>query len=100
MGDNSFDEDWTADVVGRMHKYRISNAELAEACAEYTDPADRATNKAKPGIAAPYLSQVLNGRKDFKSPETKQATISMIVTALDGLIAKKEAAAALAGDPE
>ena len=95
-----FNEDWSAEVIGQMHKYRITSIELAEACAEYTDPADKATNRSKAGISAPYLSRILNGRKDFKSPETKQATISMIVTALDGLIAKKEAAAALAGDPE
>lgn len=40
-------EDWTADVIGRMHKYRINNAQLAKAC----------------GYSATYLSLVLNGRK-------------------------------------
>lgn len=54
----AFNEDWTADVVGRMHKYRITNVQLAEAC-DYT-PA--------------YLSTVLNGKKTFESEETKAKT--------------------------
>ena len=64
---------------------------LREYVAKVTDPADKATNRNKAGISAPYLSQVLNGRKDFKSPEIKQQTISMIQTALEELIARKEA---------
>ena len=95
-----FNEDWSAEVIGQMHKYRITSIELAEACAEYTDPADKATNRSKAGISAPYLSQILNGRKDFKSPENKAATIHMIRTALDGLIARKEAEAVQAGEAE
>ena len=87
----AFNEDWTVEVIGKMHKYRITSIELAEASAEYTDPADKATNRNKAGISAPYLSQVLNGRKDIKSPEIKQQTISMIQTALEELIARKEA---------
>lgn len=47
----AFNEDWTADVVGRMHKYRITNVQLAEAC----------------GYTPAYLSTVLNGKKTFES---------------------------------
>ena len=68
----AFNEDWTADVVGRMHKYRISNVQLAEAC-DYT-PA--------------YLSTVLNGKKTFESEETKAKTKDRILDALAGLESK------------
>lgn len=67
--DQIFNEDWTADVVGRMHKYRITNVQLAEAC-EYS-PA--------------YLSTVLNGKKTFESEETKKKTKDRILDALSGL---------------
>ena len=59
-------EDWTADVVGRMHKFRIKNTELAEK-AEY-DPA--------------YTSTVLNGSKKFGSPEAAESTKQRILSAL------------------
>lgn len=68
----AFNEDWTADVVGRMHKYRITNVQLAEAC-DYT-PA--------------YLSTVLNGKKTFESEETKAKTKDRILDALKGLESK------------
>ena len=45
--DDSLNEAWTADVVGRMHRYRITNVQLANEC----------------GYTATYLSLVLNGRK-------------------------------------
>lgn len=41
-------EDWTADVVGRMHRCKIKNEQLAHEC----------------GYSATYLSTVLNGNKD------------------------------------
>lgn len=72
MDSVTLNEDWTADVVGRMHKYRISNVQLAEAC-EYT-PA--------------YLSTVLNGKKSFESEETKAKTKDRILDALKGLESK------------
>lgn len=67
-------EDWTAEVVGEMHKYRISNVQLADAC----------------GLTSPYLSTVLNGKKSFTSEESKQATISKIRNGLHDLIEKIE----------
>lgn len=67
----AFNEDWTADVVGRMHKYRISNVQLAKAC------------KCSPA----YLSTVLNGKK-FRNEETKEKTKDRILDALKGLESK------------
>lgn len=67
--DAILNEDWTADVIGRMHKYRISNQRLAEAC----------------GYSAAYLSTVLNGRKTFESEEAKQRTTDKIIHALTQL---------------
>lgn len=59
-------EDWTAEVVGRMHRFRITNLQLAEAC-DYT---------------AAYLSTVLNGRKQFESEDAKLKTKDRILNAL------------------
>lgn len=71
MGAN-LNEDWTADVIGRMHKYRISNAQLANAC----------------GYSAAYLSTVLNGRKNFVRPENKERTKDIIFKALESIESK------------
>lgn len=49
--DALLNEDWTAEVVGRMHRCRISNLQLAEEC----------------GYSAAYLSTVLNGNNDIKN---------------------------------
>ncbi len=59
-------EAWTADVTGRMHRFRISNVQLAEEC----------------GYTAAYLSTVLNGRKTFESEEAKLKTKDRILEAL------------------
>lgn len=64
--DAILNEDWTADVIGRMHKYRITNLQLAETC----------------GFTAAYLSTVLNGRKQFKSASSKEETKDKILQAL------------------
>lgn len=69
METNGFNEDWTADVVGRMHRLRISNAALAEEC----------------GYNPAYLSVVLNGRKTFKDDTSKEATKARILNALSEL---------------
>ncbi len=61
-----FNEDWTADVIGRMHKFRITNVQLAAEC----------------GYTPAYLSTVLNGRKTFESEDTKQRTKDKILNAL------------------
>ncbi len=53
-------EDWTADVVGRMHKSRITGKMLA----------------AESGITAAYLSTVLNGHKG--TPGTREKIIAAL----------------------
>ena len=44
---NGWTEDWTAEVVGRMHSVRITGQQLAEEC----------------GYSAAYVSTILNGKK-------------------------------------
>lgn len=65
----TYNEEWTADVVGRMHRARIKNSTLAEEC----------------GYTAAYLSTVLNGGKQFESEEAKQKTKDRIFAALEAL---------------
>ncbi len=67
-------EDWTAEVVGRMHRFRITNLTLAEAC----------------GYSAAYLSTVLNGRKQFESEDAKLKTKDRILNALAEIESKIE----------
>lgn len=62
-------EDWTADVVGRMHKAHITGKQLAE----------------RAGITNAYLSTVLNGHKG--NDDTKRK----IVEALEALEAEAQA---------
>ena len=69
-------EEWTADVVGRMHRYRITNQMLAEQC----------------GYSHTYLSTVLNGGKQFESEAAKQKTQARIINALAELEAEIEVA--------
>lgn len=59
-------EEWTADVVGRMHRAKITGLQLAE----------------RAGITNAYLSTVLNGHKG--TDETKQR----IIVALESLEAE------------
>ena len=59
-------EDWTADVVGRMHRCRITNEQLAREC----------------GYSATYLSTVLNGKKEL-SDKGKESTKDTIIKALE-----------------
>lgn len=59
-------EDWTADVVGRMHRCKIRNEQLAQEC----------------GYTATYLSTVLNGNKDL-SEKGKEETKDRIFKALE-----------------
>jgi len=66
--DAVLNEDWTADVVGRMHRCRISNALLAK----------------ESGYSAAYLSTVLNGNKDL-SADGKEQTKDKIFKALERL---------------
>jgi len=76
-------EDWTAECVAQMHKYRITGVQLAEECNNpYGERYD------KTGYSPAYLSQVLNGRKKFESEDAKENTKRTIVAALNRLIAK------------
>ena len=59
-------EDWTADIVGRMHRFKINNKQLAREC----------------GYSAAYLSTVLNGKKDL-SDKVKEETKDRIFKALE-----------------
>ncbi len=63
-------EEWTGEVVGKMHQWGIKNSELARYCG-YTDQ---------------YISMLLNGRKSFGTEEAKEKTKMHVMTALDELI--------------
>lgn len=52
---HKMNEPWTANVVGRMHRYGIKGDELARKC----------------GYSPQYLSMVLNGKKEFSSNESR-----------------------------
>lgn len=52
---HKLNEPWTANVVGRMHRYGIKGDELARKC----------------GYSPQYLSMVLNGKKEFSTDEAK-----------------------------
>ena len=88
-------KDWTADVVGRMHKFRISNTELAARCV-YKEAGDGTTKS----YSHQYLSTVLNGRKEFESEESERKTREVIQSALDVLIAERMADAEGAGNDD
>lgn len=51
-------EAWTADIVGRLHRINMTQAEFAYFC----------------GITPGYLSMVLNGKKQFTTEYAKQCT--------------------------
>ena len=59
---------WTADVVGRMHLFRISKRELAD----------------QAGVTPEYVSMVLNGHREPKGAKER------FNTALERLITEKE----------
>lgn len=75
-------EEWTADVKGRMHRYRISNPQLAAEC----------------GYNPAYLSTVLNGNKHFENDESKEQTKDRIFKALERLESAILAASGAAGN--
>ena len=64
---------WTAYVVGEMHRFRISGAELAKEC----------------GYTPAYLSTVLNGNKDFKLPNSADLVKKKILTCLEDMKAER-----------
>lgn len=49
-------EQWTADIVGRLHRINVTQSEFAYFC----------------GITPQYLSSILNGKKKFASDYAKQ----------------------------
>lgn len=61
---------WTGDIVGKMHLYRITKKQLAE----------------KLGFSAEYVSMVLNGRKHPKGAQC------LFNSALDELITEQNTA--------
>lgn len=63
-------EEWTGVVVGKMHQFGITNAELGRYC----------------GYTEQYISMVLNGRKDFRTEKSKEKTKNRILRALDEII--------------
>lgn len=66
-------EPWSVYVVGQMHRYRISSSELAGTC----------------GYSLPYLSAVLNGKREFANKDAKSKTKRKICNALRILIATR-----------
>ena len=62
-------EEWTCKVVYEMHKHRIQAKELADAC----------------GYSVPYLSQVLNGVKEYKNDRMKEKMMRRIFDGLEKL---------------
>lgn len=63
---HKMNEPWTANVVGRLHRYGISQTELARKC----------------DYAPQYLSQILNGKRQFKSEEAYKNAQAVIFCAL------------------
>lgn len=53
-----FNEQWTADVVGKLHYLNVTQAELAYFM----------------GVTPAYLSSVLHGKKKFETEYAKRAT--------------------------
>ena len=76
--------DWTAEVAGKMHKYRITNAELANRCVYKVDRSGE-----EKSYHPAYLSTVMNGNKEFESEEAAERTKERILSALDELIAER-----------
>lgn len=62
-------EPWTANVIGRMHRYGISQTELARKC----------------GYAPQYVSSILNGKKEFSSEESKAKVKRIIFEGLNSI---------------
>lgn len=66
---HKMNEPWTANVVGRMHRYGIKGDELARKC----------------GYSPQYLSMVLNGKKAFATEEAKTNVKNVIFAGLGKL---------------
>lgn len=66
---HKLNEPWTANVVGRMHRFGIKSDELARKC-DYSPQ---------------YLSQVLNGKREYKSEDAKKHVRMVIFNSLHEL---------------
>ena len=62
-------EQWTGNVVGRMHVYGIKADKLARRC----------------GWTPQYLSMVLNGKKQFATEEAKEHVKRIIFDGLSSI---------------
>lgn len=62
-------EQWTADIVGRLHRINTTQVQLAKEC----------------GYTAQYLSMVLHGKKKFESAYAKRYTRMKITRAMERL---------------
>lgn len=51
-------EEWTAEIVGKLHQFEMTKKEFAKRC----------------GYSAGYLSMVLNGKKKFTSAYSARQT--------------------------
>ena len=71
---HKLNEPWTANVVGRMHRYGIKGDELARRC----------------GYTPQYLSMVLNGRKEFTTDEAKEHVKRIIFDSISSIIKEIE----------
>lgn len=63
---HKLNEPWTANVVGRMHRYGIKSDELAREC----------------GWSPQYISQVLNGKREYKTEEARNKVKRIIFDSL------------------
>lgn len=77
-----FNEPWTVDIVGQLHKYRITAEELARECS----------------YAPTYVSTVLNGKKRFESEKSKERTRDILYAGLNRIIQRIEDEYAKEGD--
>ncbi len=66
MAGRQLNEEWTADVIREMHRYRITRSELASKC----------------HYSLTYLSLVLNCNKEFSSEYAKEKTKKKILKCL------------------
>ena len=69
MGARKLNEEWTVEVIGRMHRYRISKLELASKC----------------HYSLTYISLLLNSNKEFKSEEAKERTKAHVFRCLESI---------------
>lgn len=63
-------EEWTGIVVGKMHQWGINASELADRC----------------GYTTQYISMLLNGKKNFRTDNSKEKTKNHVMGALYEII--------------